>query len=302
MEKRKKGKYLESKKTNENVKFKVDFLKSTKQSYEMQNSNYTTTFIFKDGTRHKFIKSEMDIETFIAFNKVKKDIDVLNIDYDFILEDFKLTESNVYFNSMPSIKSFKSDEILNIDLKGAYPTTIFNLGFITEETKDFVFDLPKKSRLACLGMLASKKVHTFFVDGEPQRFDISKSKYRPIFILLVRYVDKVMLEISKIAGEDFIFFWVDGIYLRKTISDWKLFLIKDYLKDLKFDYHEDILKNFKLKRKGKMLKIKFEKENKIKKFKFRDKSIITQTNNFINLLNRKTVENQKIKKQENEHN
>lgn len=279
-----KRKVTTSKKNLKNVSFRINLLKSTKSDFVVTNSNYTTYIDLPNGNRHKFIKEKMSVKTFAAFSKIKSDINKLNLDYDSLFEQFNLTNGNLYFNSLPRIENFKEDGVINIDIKGAYGSSLYNLGFISQETLEYIFSLPKKERLACVGMLASKKIETFFVEGKPQRFEIHTSIYRNVFFVLVRWVDKVMLEIADALKRDFIFFWVDGIYMRKGTPKNKVEKVKEILMKYNFDFHIDILSDFKLKNKSNKIIITFLKDSENKRFVFKDRNKINNTDIFLNHL------------------
>lgn len=274
------------------IKPKIDFLKKMKCDFSVSHSNYTTTIEYPNGDKDKFITNSMSKRTFIAYNKVRSDILKHDLDFENLFEKYGLTDKNKYFENKPNIVPFRSDSVINIDIKGAYPSSLFNFGLITSETLDFLNSLKKINKLASLGMLASKKTITNYKGGLAQSMDIKTNKMRNVFILLVRQVDKIMSEISKIAGDYFIYFWVDGIYLKEDTPPWTIDQIKNFLTENKYEYHYDNLKDFELKRNGEYLEINFIKEEEKKQFKFPDKNINLAVNIFINSLNKEIKKNE----------
>ena len=279
------------KRTYASVKYNIDLLKSMKADYTLEHSNYTTTIIYANGDKLKFLKNKMNTQTFGVFNTIKKDIRVLNLDMDDIFRMFTLERQNIYYNSLPSVEDIHDNIIINYDIKAAYPNALKNLGFITSDTLKKIMELKKGDRLASIGMLASKKTITTYKGGEPQRLDFKTGEFRNVFILLVRYIDDLMLQVSKIAGKYFIFFWVDGFYLRPDTPQEIIDKIEWLFVTECLDLHRDTLQNFNLKRRNGKIKINFKKEGKIKKFNFKDKNRYTELNIFINLLNKKIKTN-----------
>lgn len=99
-----------------------------------------------------------------------------------------------------------------VDIKSAYATILFNDGFICKKTFDFINILPKKARLAAVGMLASRK-DVFYYEG-PELLGHEKiiNENENYFWYCVKRTAEIMTEIT---GETKpLFFWVDGIYLK----------------------------------------------------------------------------------------
>jgi hypothetical protein len=267
------------------IKFEIDLLKAMQQDFKISNSNYTTTIEINE-TKKKYITKEMHKKSFLAFNMIKKDINELNIDVDNILVNSGFTSKSIYFDVKPMIIPFKSDKVINIDIKNAYPSVLNLSKLITEKTYNYLKTLKKSQKLPALGMLASKKVNFYFKGGNVYKMDIDTSPYRDVFTYLVRYIDFMMASISEIVGDKFVFFWVDGIYLKGDVSKEKLQEVFNFITGLGFQYHYEILRNFNLTRTEDKVNIEFEKEGKQKKFCFLDKNINREINRLIENLNK----------------
>lgn len=268
------------------IEKQIKFLESEKKSFKIINSNYTTTIDFMNGNKDKYITSPMSKSSFVGYNKIRSDLKKLNIEPEGIFQKYNLTKENKYFDSLQGIEPFQMDKVFNIDLKGAYPQTLLNFNFISNDTFDFLNGLDKKDKLASLGMLASRKVCTTFIDGQPQKMDIVDNYYRNIFFLLVKKVDEIMTKVSNYAGSDFIFFWVDGIYLKPS-NEFSVFNIQEDLLKEGYETHFEELENFNLKRSEDKILIDFLKDGNKKEFNFNDKNISFAINNLINTINRK---------------
>lgn len=82
-------------------------------------------------------------------------------------------------------------------------------------------------RLAALGSLA-RKTERWVYDGRMMRKLPTEANYatQNIWFAICKRVSDVMGQAAKIAGDDFIFYWVDGIYIKKNAKKKKA--IQDY--------------------------------------------------------------------------
>ena len=111
-------------------------------------------------------------------------------------------------------------DCLNIDLNSAYWATAFKLGLISEALYKEGLDeskIKKQTRLTAIGSLA-KKVKVYEFDGREQRKIEDRIVEETAFVwdVICNEVGKVLHEAAKKSGKDFIFFWVDGIYIKKS--------------------------------------------------------------------------------------
>jgi hypothetical protein len=69
--------------------------------------------------------------------------------------------------------------------------------------------------LALVGTLATQKTIFHYKNGELKSYEVLKDDIlRRVFFELVSVTDKALDYFSKLAGEHFLFYWVDGIYLQ----------------------------------------------------------------------------------------
>lgn len=99
-----------------------------------------------------------------------------------------------------------------VDIKSAYATILFNDGFISEKTFNFINILPKKARLAAVGMLASRRDVFFYQGSELLEHEKVINENENYFWYCVKRTAEIMAEITKDTQP--LFFWVDGIYLK----------------------------------------------------------------------------------------
>lgn len=160
--------------------------------------------------------------------------------------DFK-KEKVAYFDYGKSIKPKDHfDKVVNIDITAAYWETAYQKGLLSKEIYDqgMSFDYAllegkareqiladiksgldittvlKKVRLAAIGSLA-KKVKVYSFDGKKQTLvDTIRQEHTEIlWDVITVHVGKVLQEAARACGKDFIFFWVDGIYIKKSSSN-----------------------------------------------------------------------------------
>lgn len=219
-------------------------------------SNYTA-HISNDHFNRKFVHTMQSKRCFAAFAKLKSDvskhmvpdIDIQGLSY--FSHDFKQSEF--------------VGEVFNIDLKSAYATCLYNAGYISEATADYLAKITKNDRLASVGMLASKKkIFNFDNSGKAFSYDESVSQYQNFFYFAVEETSKIMRDIKIICGKNYLFTWVDGIYFRpdESIASDIMF----YLEGKKFKWTLDYLTDFDIKLHESHIKILFNKDGKIKRF------------------------------------
>lgn len=119
-----------------------------------------------------------------------------------------------YIDVNPKIKSGDIyTDVCCIDINNAYWQTALLLGLIDHELYEEGLKKEKLVRLTALGSLAKKKdIYKF--DGKKYEYvdTIRSTRTENIWFLICYTVAELMQKISKELGEDFIFYWVDGIY------------------------------------------------------------------------------------------
>jgi hypothetical protein len=147
-------------------------------------------------------------------------------------------------------EDFQSDDIYEIDITAAYPTTAKRLGFISEKNFDKFFEpetnashiarkfdirkrfndnsyfsegvclkYSKKCRLISLGTLAAKKEIDVYVEGKKvdTYLDYDKEKAN-LFYNCAYETGLVMMDITN-KYEDVYFWWVDAIFCKSSVVD-----------------------------------------------------------------------------------
>lgn len=114
------------------------------------------------------------------------------------------------------------DDLMEIDVNAAYWQTAYNMGFISKSIYEKGFEVSKVARLASLGSLA-KVTEEWVFDGEKMELKPPVSSYATenIWFAICKRVSDIMNKAVSTAGKGFVFYWVDGIYVKndtETIS------------------------------------------------------------------------------------
>lgn len=273
--------------TKDNINAYINFLKVTGTPFTMKKSNYTCSIIHNNKMA-RFLSTYQSNRCFAAFSKIKKDVNALKVP--------KINYNRVrYF-----VHNFRKDsfhpEVINIDLKSAYATVLYNYKIISEDTFAYLKTLPKKDRLVSVGMLASKHV-LFQYDNKGRLYNCQQfvSEYEPFFLFAVQKVFEIMTTLKNICEQNYLFTWVDGIYLKPDLE--KLEKCIQYLDGINFPYSVDTLTNFNVKMVSTFVKVNFDKggENKVFKIPIKDNIISNVHTSFDEFLNNKKQNNETSK-------
>lgn len=196
----------------------VDYLKYDKQDFVLTSTNYTKTILWGS---QKFVFNNTHGKNswlFPCAKKIKDDIKASNVIID------EVPRYDIYFHKPNDLlKRLKGDyntDVTCIDLNSAYLRVLLNNKMITQDTFDYVQNTNKATRLQSVGMLATNKlVFTFKKGKQSGAPQILCDKFlRNYFFFCCNEVGELMREVSLIAGNDFYFFWVDGIYISKDFD------------------------------------------------------------------------------------
>lgn len=184
-------------------------------------SNYTCKFDSSLYSVH-FLKKAQSNQMFGAYNKIKADLKPLP--HSVNMELIK------YYQSGNKLGNLYADFIFQIDIKSCYASILRNYGLIKERTYEFLQKITKENRLACIGMLASKKsIFHFDNTGTCVYEENIQNEDSDYFFFCVQETFKIMDECKMILHDSFLFTWVDAIYFNGD-SD-KAFEVMQYLKE-----------------------------------------------------------------------
>ena len=176
-------------------------------------------------------------------------------------------------------------KVTNIDISKAYPFAFFRLGFISRDVLKYLLELDrtgnKISRLKGMGILAKQKVVNKYGSGRLLKSEIRKDDYlRACFFNACKVIDDIMLKCVKLCGREFLFFWVDGIYVDTGSASGRKVAkrVCDYIKKCGYKYSREILRDFNYEvvdntqTRKRVLNIKFRKKNSRGKYGRKPKS------------------------------
>lgn len=236
--KQRKDKFLQS---FDSVKLYKDLIRIAKVPYTMILSNYTTELICPYlNIDLMFVNSFQSQNMFMGYNMIKRDLLKWSANEQPAIkyEDVVFFENNIK-------ETLEYKDIVNLDLNSAYATVLLNEYFIEKKTYQFLQTIPKIDRLACVGMFASKKTTYYFDEsGKAVNWEIKEADTSGYFIYCIKKVGDLMKEIKAAIGEDFLMFWVDGIYIKNNGSG-SVKKARKIIEDHRYNYKEKILPTFK---------------------------------------------------------
>jgi len=103
-----------------------------------------------------------------------------------------------------------------VDLNSAYATVLHKYGVIDDVMyKLLVSGIPKEDRLSAVGFLGTKKSRVIYRKGMDPEYGTDVSETAPWFFFCCYITGEVMRAARSFAGDDYFFYWVDGIAVRQ---------------------------------------------------------------------------------------
>ena len=194
----------------------IDELKLNSIPFTFESTSLTTT-IKTSEQKYYELQSATILNKFELqlIKKTQVDANALNLD------DFPTyTSKDVAYINKANIKRGETlkGEFIEIDLTQAYWNVAFLNNIISEQTYIYANNpkISKKARLIALGTLA-KVTNTIEYDGQryvgrPVEVEAPTAK---LFYLCCKDVADFMQHLGREAQKDFIFYWVDAIFMKK---------------------------------------------------------------------------------------
>ena len=236
--------------------------------FQVKHSNYNTQIIGQE-TVLKFIQTEHSIKVFVAYNKIVSDLKKSDKTIEILQQDWS-TEN---FDSKNGLKPCSYKTVLNLDITSAYPYCLFINKLISQDTFNYLMALAKSERLPAIGMIAKKSVWIDYNNGKASNWDVKTGEYANIFFFVIQQITDLMAWAADIAGDDFLFYWVDGIFLKPTISKKKLQEITGIFAEQGYYYKYENVKNFSVVRENDKLFINMIKNGEEKPYTMYDKNL-----------------------------
>lgn len=197
--------------------FKELLIKSKKDFQLIRTSN-STVIIYKD-VKYFYSIEDIPNEFLYLYKQIKEEIKKNILQKNLKVPIRKKSKYFDIFNmDTMGLGEFKTfDNIIESDINKAYYKVLFILGYISEDFYKKCITLPKKVRLSLVGSIATYKYFDFYEAGElieDKSYDEKDKLLRNVFFHCVNYTDNALSDFQNLAGDYFIFYWVDGIYLK----------------------------------------------------------------------------------------
>lgn len=185
---------------------------------EVVNGNYTLiSDLFQAKT---FRKSEYTVDELRFIKEVRRHIIKSEVYLEPRFQNNQVFSEDVHYvrvARVPIGETFKN--VCEVDIDQAYWETAFQLGIVPEKlyAKGCKGNISKKCRLTALGSLARKKYkYTYKGDKLIDQVVDREPLLENLWFTICKRVSDVMHEVINTLDKDFIFYWVDGIYMNHT--------------------------------------------------------------------------------------
>ena len=224
---------LTLRRTPDAIKWIQDSLEISGIDYVLKHGTYTTQIQHSMGTI-KLMLNNFQNRVFCASQMVKKDCkNSVNGQ-----EIMKSTFQKKNYDCNPKIENIKYDTCFNIDLSSA------------------------------VGMLATSHVKYFYSGGKCVDFKPYREPTAQIFFYLIDEINYLMQDIKWMLGNDFIFYWVDGVFMKPTTPKKKIQDVENLLISLGYKYKYEKVENFSVNRIQDKVIIDMIKNDETKRYEF----------------------------------
>ena len=132
----------------------------------------------------------------------------------------KLTKGNPAFNGFSKKILFKKQPGIEIDISAAYATAAHKIGAVSGSILARLMSVTKESRLMIVGSLGTRKLVTEFVDGNAVDVRHEENEtLRRVWKEIILEVDRTMKRLADVAGEDFLMYWTDAVFVREQAKE-----------------------------------------------------------------------------------
>jgi len=187
------------------------FLRQSTELYDKvvyEFTNYTSAVITPKG-KYVFHPGPDLNKPFHVFQKLKKQIKDSGKDVP------EVNSRQITWFHFVKRKWFP-EEFEIVDLNGAYATVLHRSNVIDDEMyKTLISGIPKHDRLSAVGFLGTKKSRVIHVRGQQPVYEVETSEMAKWFFWCCYVTGEIMKMARKYAFDDYLFFWVDGIAVRK---------------------------------------------------------------------------------------
>lgn len=189
----------------------TDFLKEESETgkFKMKITNYTISAEV-EGEKYFFADDPMNKTAFIFYNMMKKDV----------AGEIRPEAKNIKYFDFSGIKTGdKIKECYCVDINSAYLSVLKNEKIIKAQTFNAINkrtrknDKVKMDRLKSVGMFASNPSIINFDNWEAAEITNEKNPFAWVFYTACQKTNEIM---NSLIDENFLFYWVDGIFTTKN--------------------------------------------------------------------------------------
>jgi hypothetical protein len=251
----------------ETIKKIVQMYKDMKLDFCIKNSSYST-IIETETNQVRFITNNYSNAVFMAAQKIKSDVTKSDLGKSIMAGHYSTSN----YDSANGQPDGKWDKIINIDITSAYATCLLNSKLISKETYLFLQKIPKTERLPAMGMLARNQLIINFEKGEPISNERFTADTAQIFFYIISEINKMMQTVMQMAGDHFLFYWVDGVFLKQDIPVKLLDQIENVFLHKNYDVKYESVKDLEWKREEDSVVITMIKNGENKRYAFKDRN------------------------------
>jgi len=197
---------------------KICKLSGDNKTYEHSHTQRTTK-IKHGNSVYYYGGNDYSFKEFNLQRKLKKDIlkniEEKKIDVPYYnQEDIKYMVYSNHVKNMPLGET--NIDIVEYDINMAYYQCAYNLGYMSKDIYDECISLPKHKRLRFIGTIATFKRKYVRQGWKILEYTPVKDELlRRVWFHICRQVDDCLTEFMRMTGDNFLLYYVDGVYLKK---------------------------------------------------------------------------------------
>jgi len=259
---------MEIKRTSKSVNYFIEIYHKMGIDFSLKHGTYTTTIETMLG-KQKFVTNKYSNRVFVAANMIKKDVINSVKGQRIISGTYKKTN---YANSR-KYTDLSFPEVLNIDLNSAYASCLLINDLITQKTFDYLKGLKKEERLPCVGMLAQSNTTFIYEGGKCVDMKPFRAPTYQVFYYLISEINYLMNDIQFELGNDFIFYWVDGVFFMPDTKPSKIRNVENMVQELGYSFKYEEVKDFRYTKILDKFVVEMTKNKDHKRYEFQDSEI-----------------------------
>jgi hypothetical protein len=218
---------------------------ANKESFIIKRTNVTTKFRFTEKKVADLIYSSQrfSFKELNLFKEIRKEVRYNIENKKLKIPKYTSADIGYYLFSSNIHKAHETgrevyDDVVEFDVRKAYYQAAYNLGYISQEFYLKCIELPKTTRLRLIGSIATSKSVYIYKKGVLQEIPPPEEDevLRYAWFHICKYIDECMRCIRQLMGQDFLFYWVDGIYGKQTEKIDQIMLYASLKYKLDFEY------------------------------------------------------------------